>query len=378
MRRANTAKKKQISRIIGYVICMLYITLFSRTPTLTRITHMVPLWSYTSQGHAKQILLNAALFIPFGYFLSSALIRPHRVLLLALVSSISVELLQFLSYRGMADVDDLISNVAGAAAGLGICKVSSHYGWRRIGSAAMMSAGLVGCFMTFFSTANRSKEIKIAQQFDFRIDSVDISNNKLILSGICSLYDRKTPDYRIFIGGREAPTDVTGERFIASTTAPEDKVEVQVKFRGFPAIRTGIWVNRSAVEYVPGDILEITGVPEAAVLKSYNSQHDVLIYQDGNRLLWLIGDPDIDRNTEIIYHIHTTEKDRLPERRIQYGFDNRGFRVKADEQAENELPGIDHYRVFYREIPQEYYVTAVVVGFSTDGAITWNDSFRIR
>ena len=54
---------------------------------------------------------------------------------------------------------------------------------------------------------------------------------------------------------------------------------------------------------------------------------------------------------------------------------NRGFRVSA-ERAENELEQIDHYRVFEREIPEEYNVTAIVVGFNTEDTITWTESFR--
>ena len=46
------------------------------------------------------------------------------------------------------------------------------------------------------------------------------------------------------------------------------------------------------------------------------------------------------------------------------------------EQAENEFEGIEHYRVFEKEIPGNYHVTAIVVGFNTDGTITWTDSFR--
>ena len=48
------------------------------------------------------------------------------------------------------------------------------------------------------------------------------------------------------------------------------------------------------------------------------------------------------------------------------------------ERAENELEPIDLYRVFERKIPDEYNVTAIVVGFNTDGTITWSDSFRIK
>ena len=54
-----------------------------------------------------------------------------------------------------------------------------------------------------------------------------------------------------------------------------------------------------------------------------------------------------------------------------------GFRVDA-ENTENELVGIDHYRVFEKEIPEEYHVAAVAVGFNTDGVVTWDDSFRVE
>lgn len=139
---------------------------------------------------------------------------------------------------------------------------------------------------------------------------------------------------------------------------------------------TGIWVNEDRIEYVAKEIPVIDGLPETAVLKARNEEYDTLVYQDGYRLLWLIGSP-IDRNTEIIYHIHTTEPETLPEKRIQYGFDNRGFRVGV-ERTDNELDSIEHYRVFEKEIPEEYPVTAICVGFNTDVTITWSNSFRIE
>lgn len=168
---------------------------------------------------------------------------------------------------------------------------------------------------------------------------------------------------------------VDGEKFRAEAEV-SGKAEVQVKFRGFPVMPTGVWINGERIEYVAGDVSVISGLPEDAVLKAWNEEYDTLVYQDGERLLWLIG-KEIDKNTEVIYHIHTDEPEKLPERRVQYGFDNRGFRV-GTEQAENELEPIDHYRVFERRIPEEYNVTAVIVGFNTDGTITWSDSFRVK
>ena len=195
-----------------------------------------------------------------------------------------------------------------------------------------------------------------------------------MIEGESFLYDRKTPSYTILIDSIEATTVVDGQVFRAEVSRIDHKAEVQVKFRGFPAMPTGIWINDDRIEYVVVEIPVIDGLPETAVLKAWNEEYDTLVYQDGYRLLWLIGSV-IDKNTEIIYHIHTTEPEMLPEKRIQYGFDNRGFRAGV-ERAENELEGIDHYRVFEKEIPQDYNVTAVVVGCNTDGSITWSDSSR--
>ena len=197
-----------------------------------------------------------------------------------------------------------------------------------------------------------------------------------MIEGECFLYDRKTPPYTILIDGMEATTGVDGQTFSAGVPKIDHKAEGQVKFRGFPAMPTGTWISGVEVEYVAGEAPVIPDLPKTAVLKAWNTENDTLVYQDGDRLLWLIGS-SIDRSTEIIYHIHTMEPEKLPEKRIQYGFDNRGFGAGA-ERTDNELESIEHYRVFEKEIPQEYNVTAVVVGFNTDGTITWSNSFRLH
>ena len=299
-------------------------------------------------------------------------------ILSALLVSAAVEITQFLTYRGMLDVDDLISNCFGAAVGLliykAVGKLSRDDVWKWTGRA-MLTAGLIGCIMVAVPAAKSNISTRITEQFWFTVSSVTL-DDKLGIVGECYLYDRPTPDYTIYVGGALATTVVDGEKFRAEAKI-SGKAEVQVKFRGFPAMPTGIWIKPTAsgveVEYVAGEVPVISGLPETAVLKAWSEEYDTLVYQDGDRLLWLIGSP-IDRNTEIIYHIHTTEQEKLPENRISSGFDNRGFRVGAD----NELEGIKHYRVFEKEIPEEYHVTAIVVGFNTDGAITWTDSFRIE
>lgn len=274
-------------------------------------------------------------------------------------------------------MDDLISNVCGAGIGLLIWKAVEAE-WKKRSAWIMIIAGFVGCVITAIPAAKSSVDVNITKQFAFGISSVEVDSGKTVIEGECFLYDRKTPSYTILVGESETATTVDGQVFRAEASKIDHKAEVQVKFRGFPAMPTGVWIKPTAigveVEYVAGEIPVIPGLPETAVLKAWNEEYNTLVYQDGERLLWLIG-KEIDKNTEVIYHIHTDEPEKLPERRVQYGFDNRGFRV-GTERAENELEGIDHYRVFQKEIPEEYNVTAVVVGFNTDGTITWTESFR--
>lgn len=294
-------------------------------------------------------------------------------------------MIQFLTYRGMLDVDDPISNCCGAAVGLLIyesVEMLSRDGRRRQAEkwmpAVLTAAGLIGCIMVVVPAAKSSIDVKVTKEFQFVVSSVAVDDGKIDIEGECFLYDRATPAYTLIIGGSEASTTVKDKKFRATVDHLDEKAEVEIRFKGYSAMPTGVWIKPSttgfAIEYVAGEIPVIKGLPESAVLKAWNEEYDTLVYQDGDRLLWLIG-TEIDKKTEVIFLIQTNEKEKLSERRVQYGFDNRGFRV-GPEKAENELESIDHYRVFEKEIPEEYNVTAVVVGFNTDGIVTWTDSFR--
>ena len=220
----------------------------------------------------------------------------------------------------------------------------------------------------------------ITKQFRFTISSVEGDSGKTIIEGFCFLNDWDTPDYVILIDGKEAKTKVNGLRFRAEAPRIENKAEVDIRFQGYVTMPTGTWIKPTdsgfEVEFVAGVLPTIEGLPEGAVLRVWNVEHDVLVYVvNRTRMLWLIGEK-IDRITELIYHIQTDEPEHLPEKRIQYGFDNRGFHIKLDERAVHELDPIGHYRVFSREIPDGYNITAIDVGLNSDGTIAWRQRFR--
>ena len=341
---------------------------------------MVPLWSFTSHGHEKQIFLNIALFVPLGFFLATTLSSSKRPVLWSFLSALfvstAVEITQFLTYRGMLDVDDLISNCCGAAAGLLIYKTVEKFSRddaRKWTGRAMLTAGLVGCIIAAVPAAKSNISTRITQQFWFDVDSL-IAGDNLILEGQCFTYDRSTPSYILLLGNEELRTEIDGENFFAMVVNNvEEKEELQIRFSGYSPMPTGIWIrSEGAIDYVAGDVVAPDGVPKTAILKAYSSEFDTFVYEDGDKLLWLIGWEELDKNTEIIYHLHTNESEKLPEKRVQYKFDNRGFRVGTDK----EIKSIGHYRVFEDIIPEEYNVTAIAVGFNTEGTITWTESFR--
>ena len=120
------------------------------------------------------------------------------------------------------------------------------------------------------------------------------------------------------------------------------------------------------------EFLSFNPLPQIDISKRFNSpiikafipEYDAYIFQDGRKLFWLIG-ADIDRRTEIIFHIHTDRPELLPESRKKSGFDNRGFRVGYACERDR----IGKYRVFEKDIPSEYPITCFRVGFNTEGAV---------
>lgn len=79
---------------------------------------------------------------------------------------------QFLTYRGMLDVDDLVSNVCGATVGLLIYKAVgklSRDGRGRQAEkwmpAVLITAYLIGCLMVAVPTAKNSFDIKLTKEF---------------------------------------------------------------------------------------------------------------------------------------------------------------------------------------------------------------------
>lgn len=316
------------------------------------------------------ILLNIALFIPFGWFLAS-LSKRKRVLVRPILLTITIELIQLYTGRGMFDIDDVISNALGGVIGCllfwGVEEGVEKIGWKKLIpllSILLLGAGGYGVLNTTYTPT-------LQTDFEFGIDQISWDGDAVTLSGSCYVYNGETPAYTVMLGRTRLKTEIDGERFIAIGKVENKTQEIRVQFAGHESFTTTLYLQGDKLKYTAEEP-QIEGVPADWTLKAYSPKFDTLVYQDGDRLLWLIG-YDIEDRTEIIYHISTNELENLPENRKMYGFDNRGFHTYNG----TELESIGKYRVFQKEVPGEYYVTEVVVGFNTSGKVTWEQNFRI-
>ena len=383
------SNKENILFLVLTLFFIAFITLISRTPTLTRTMYLVPLWSYLPflsgrWNHARQILLNIALFIPLGYFLQS-MKRTHWTLLIPLILSACIEVTQFFTYRGILDCDDIISNYLGALIGVMICNlIGGKVGIqhcdkaRKTISFVMLGMGVIGCLMVAVPTSSNDLSAQVMRQFWFDA-STSVVGDELVIEGSCYIYDSATPGYYLILDDQILNTTIDGENYSATTVLPEKKSELQIRFNGYSPMSTGLWIKPDGtIDYVKDSIGKMDGLPTGAILKAYSSDYDTFVFlvpgEDGkeDRIIWLIGWDELDSSTEIIYHLYTNTPELLPDDRIQYRYDNRGFRDGTGYVQQR----LGRYRVFEDIIPNNYVVTAIVVGFNTEGTITWSDAFR--
>lgn len=115
----------------GYCLLLLHFTVFSRTTGQIVKYSLYPFYSYydIAKGNYSlfpQVLMNVLLFIPFGFFVKGTFSKWNwkRVLIVGVLLSITIEVLQFLLKRGVAELDDIIHNTFGCALGILLYEVA--------------------------------------------------------------------------------------------------------------------------------------------------------------------------------------------------------------------------------------------------------------
>ena len=110
-------KKKSWFPTAYSVFLILYITILRRVPGYNENIRLhLKLWP--NAGVWAGNLLNLILYVPFGW--TSQRWKPNRkkIAVAAFMLSVCCEILQHFTGRGMADVNDVLFNTLGAAAGI--------------------------------------------------------------------------------------------------------------------------------------------------------------------------------------------------------------------------------------------------------------------
>ena len=118
-----------------YLLIYVQLTFAYRRTTMQAQINLTPFWSYGEAfqlippkirrlGLARQILLNILLTMPLGLLLPLLFYKAKHPYLLTmgtvLILTLSTEVLQYLTRRGLCELDDLVNNLLGGILGMAV------------------------------------------------------------------------------------------------------------------------------------------------------------------------------------------------------------------------------------------------------------------
>ncbi len=116
---------------ITYILCLFYVVTFQDVGWSSH--NFVPFkeifrYDFGSGLFYKNIFGNMLLFVPYGIFIAKYvdLKQPFVVLMISFITSLSIEVIQFLIGR-VFDVDDIILNVAGCLLGYALFRLFQKF-----------------------------------------------------------------------------------------------------------------------------------------------------------------------------------------------------------------------------------------------------------
>jgi glycopeptide antibiotics resistance protein len=405
---------------IIYLFTVLWYTVFKRNIAIHNAQFEL-FWSYkkwfagdTDLG--QEIIANIVMFLPFGFLLSAVLPttpsfkggkKAAVVISAAIIFSLIIEVLQLVMMRGLFEWDDVFSNTLGAALGLLLYNLLSRFKYL---PEAVGISFVLACLAVVITGRNVGgvEADNTSRAYCFQVDSSSCVNGEIELSGFALLYDHPVLKYDVIL--RDTDTgkrikleteqtqrpdvnnyflcehDYTDSGFEAIGKIDASEYEILIRWPWSVALSTGVYVGADGIHYSPNTSFiapDVNNAPdlkdsvEEGTLRVYRPDYHCWVYQVENSLYWIVDQEfnfEEDGTTYIQYQLYTTQKDKLPQRRIDNGWfwDNisgcfEDYEVRGD---------FGPYRVMKRELPKEYSITSIVTGYYKDGEWIWKNYFR--
>ncbi len=376
-------------------------------------------WSYRKwfagdKDLGKEILGNIAMFIPYGFLLSSVLLtfrngkrRGGIVFGSAIVFSFTIEILQLVLIRGLFEWDDVFSNAVGTVIGMLLCHILNR--WKYVIELVGLLFVAI-CLVVVFSYRNvDSGETDITSRlFCFQIDNCSCINGELTITGFTFRYDQDASKPTIILRSTNTEKkvildveqieredvnnyfasdyDYIDSGFKAVGRIDAGNYEILIRWPWSVAISTGVYIdsngvyherNKDSVQPDVSDAPDVKNIVENGIPRVYRQDYHCWVYQVGGDLYWIVDEDfyfELDGTTYIQYQLYTTQKDKLPQKRVENGWfwDNIGGYFEDYEIQGNFGP----YRVMKRELPKKYSITSIVTGYYKDGEWVWKEYFR--
>lgn len=184
----------------------------------------------------------------------------------------------------------------------------------------------------------------------------------------------------------EFKKDVCYEVFLVLDYVTEKEIEGRIEtLENKRKVSTGYYLfNDMLYRYNPQNFYEpqvideeILDVIKKGVLRGYDLNEKIWVYQYNRSLYFLIGsDFGFMEDVQIGIPVmpHTTREDLLPESRISYGFDHLGFYFENKDYLRD---GIEDYQVVVVTLPTEYPMTYIATGLYNAIEESWMKEFNI-
>lgn len=312
--------------------------------------------------------------------------------MLSLLLSFLIEVGQLISYRGLFEFDDIIDNTIGSVLGIIVFIAIQNYKIHL--TAGVLSALALSIFCLFqpqfVDSSSRNYCFQVDSDlsgFFIRFNSAGDSKYNLLLKSTTTeefiKLDTTTgitrPDVDKYFS---CNLDFSLSGFQINSILQQEEYEFIIQLNPIVLLRTEVFISESqGVHFIPekqNNPLKLKAdFTKDGFLLVYNSDNHCWVYQYEGSLYW-IADQDFyfedDGSTYIQYQLWTTQPDKLPQRRIENGWDWDNIGGNFEDY---EIHGdFGDYRVMKREIPTDYSITSIETGYYKEGKWRWREFFR--